>query len=51
MKYKLGTRFGYVMMLTSGYLVYTCRAKPSKQSELRFLKMSGKTLEDNLHIT
>ena len=45
MKYKLGTRFGYVMMLTSGYLVYTCRAKPSKQSELRFLKCQEKLLK------
>ena len=39
---KLGTRFGCVMMLVSGYLVYTRRMKPSKQSELRFLKCQEK---------
>ena len=45
MKDKLGTRFGYVMMLASRNLVYTCRAKPSKQRELRFLKCQEKLLK------
>ena len=45
MKYELVTRFGYVMMLASGNFVYTCRAKPSEQSELRFLKCQEKLLK------
>ena len=42
---KLGTRLGHVMMLASGNLVYTCRAKPSEQSELRFLKCQEKLMK------